>query len=132
MTECSRCGRCCDPVITTFDPQVLAATRLADDDFEDESVRYQYEFFRDHWKSVGTFATHRPEAPVGYRVVCDQYDPSSRSCLAQESKPDICSGFPWYGREPRSDAAADVAAALLPQCSFNADVRRMLPIVAVT
>src|ERR1700749_5349272 len=54
VTECAKCGDCCDPVIVTFEPQVYAAEQLARRDppgGAPEWVRYQYQFFLDHWTS---------------------------------------------------------------------------------
>lgn len=124
MTDCSRCGDCCDPVIVRFDPQARAAEQLADHgDTMEAWARHQYEFFLEHWRSESTFLDG--EVTV-HRVRCDQFDRETRTCLAHDTRPQVCSGFPWYGREP-----ADPAGDLSPRCSFNADVRTMLPIVEV-
>lgn len=140
MTECARCGDCCDPVIVVFDPQELAAEVMADTErwaeLEDWA-RYQYEFFRDHWRSESTFEA---EADAGtgretvHRVRCDQFDTETRTCRAHDRQPQVCSEFPWYGRvEDDMEGRAPVASALSPRCSFNADVpgRTMLSIVEV-
>jgi Fe-S-cluster containining protein len=132
VTECVRCGKCCDPVILLFDPQERAAERLGSDEELEPWAQHQYEFFRDHWRSESTFEDDLDgERVTVHRVRCDQYEAATRTCMAQEAKPDVCSGFPWYGRDPRSAANEPIAASLAPQCSFNADVRRMLPIVEV-
>jgi Fe-S-cluster containining protein len=137
MTECSRCGDCCDPVIVVFDPKDLAAEKLADlpDDAPDWE-RYQYEFFRDHWTSTSTFEVDEGFGRITvHRVQCDQFDRDSRTCRAHDRRPQVCSGFPWYGRpEHDVESRAQVASSLSPRCSFNADVpgRRMLPIVEVS
>lgn len=136
MTECSKCGDCCDPVIVTFDPAVDAAERLAKrgDEMEDWA-RYQYQFFLDHWTSESTFVVEEgggQEVTV-HRVRCDQFDRETRTCLAHDRRPQVCSGFPWYGRPEGDNLRQPVADSLSPRCSFNADVpgRRMLPIVEV-
>lgn len=129
MTDCSRCGDCCDPVIVTFDPQVLAPERLAANPDMEDWARHQYEFFRDHWRSTSTFED--TDGATVHRVECDQFDRNTRSCGAHDNRPQVCSGFPWYGRDPHSDDAQPCASSLSPRCSYNADVRTMLPIVEV-
>lgn len=135
MTDCARCGSCCDPVILMFDPQERAAERLGSGEPLEDWSTQQYEFFRDHWTSTSTFEDDLDGEPVTvHRVRCDQYDPDTRSCMAHDTRPQVCSEFPWYGRDPNSEGSRHIAHALAPQCSFNADVagRKMLPIVAVT
>lgn len=131
-TECSRCGSCCDPVTVSFDPQVYAAERLASPEapqFEPEQRR-QYEFFLAHWRvAEGPYPTE--EGLPGYKVTCDQYDRDTKTCLAHDTKPPVCYGFPWYGRDPHAPLSQPIARSLSPQCSFNADVRTMLPLTVI-
>jgi Fe-S-cluster containining protein len=131
MTDCSRCGDCCDPVIVTFDPQERAAERLANLSFVAPAwAWHQFEFLRDHWRTVDTYeSTERGRPVTVHRVECDQFDRATRTCGAHDDRPQVCSGFPWYGREPDVDSA--IAGSLSPRCSYNADVRTMLPIVEV-
>lgn len=134
MTDCSRCGDCCDPVIVTFDPQEYAAEALTrlDGKEADDWARHQIEFFRDHWRSKSTYeSTVNGEPVTVHRVECDQFDRATRSCGAHDNRPQVCSGFPWYGREPHSAEAQPCASSLSPRCSYNADVRTTLPIVEV-
>lgn len=132
MTDCSQCGDCCDPVIITFDPQEVAAERLAANPDMEGWARHQYEFFRDHWRSISTFEdTLDGETITVHRVECDQFDRATRTCLAHDNRPQACSGFPWYGRDPRSDEAFPQRGSLSPRCSYNADARTMLPIIEV-
>ena len=48
---------------------------------------------------------------------CDQFDPHSNECTAQDRKPYICRGFPWYGGEPHTGILKG-----LGNCSFHIDV----------
>jgi Fe-S-cluster containining protein len=132
VTDCSRCGDCCDPVIVTFDPQVYATERLAaaGDEMQDWA-KHQYEFFLAHWRSESHYQDVDDPAVTVHRVRCDQFDRDTRTCMAHDDRPQVCSGFPWYGRDPHSDGAKPCRCSLSPRCSFNADVRTMLPIVEV-
>ncbi len=135
MTDCSRCGDCCDPVNVPLDPQSYAAERLAVTAHDDEGwYVHQLKFFRDHWTSIGSNeVTENGETVTMHRVRCDQYDRATRTCQAHDNRPQVCSGYPWYGRAPGDPDRDVIAASLSPRCSFNADVpgRAMLPIVEV-
>lgn len=135
MTECARCGDCCDPVTVTFDPRVYAREQLDSGDEMPEWARYQYQFFLAHWWSIGVYVDEDDhDVVIAHKVRCDQFDTVKRLCMAQDAKPDVCAGFPWYGRPPEDvEGRSVVAASLSPRCSFNADVpgRQMLPIVEV-
>lgn len=81
-------------------------------------------FAQQHWHEIPDYSDLAPEQVCAVR--CDVFDPDTRTCTAYEDRPPICSGFPWYGAEPDRERLLD------PCCTFNADVRTMLPIVAVT
>ena len=130
MTDCARCGDCCDPVIVAFDPQEMAADLLSRSEVESHN-RINGEFMRDHWTVESTYEA--ADSVTVRRVRCDVFDPVRRLCGAHESRPPVCWGFPWYHRPPGDPDREPAAASLSPRCSFNADVpgRRMLPIVEV-
>jgi Fe-S-cluster containining protein len=124
-------------VILTFDPQERAAARLRDAENGDEigvHNRRNYEFMLEHWRVTrpivsGEYLTD------SFEVECDQFDRETRTCHAQDNKPPICDGYPWYGRdEDDHEGRQPVADQLSPRCSFNADVpgRTFLRIVEVT
>lgn len=134
MTDCSRCGDCCDPVTIAFDPQERAAAKLAELTFAHPGwVWHQWEFFRDHWRSESSYEDVDTDGtPVTvHRVRCDQFNRDTRECMAHADRPQVCSGFPWYGRPASEWPGSPQAASFSPRCSFNADVRTMLPIVEV-
>lgn len=117
MTDCSRCGNCCENITISFDPMA--------EDLGDWGERGQVDllFIREHW--------HRRDGFTTFTYSCDQFDPKSRLCTAHESRPPVCRDYPWYGRPPEERSSTVVAKEMSPQCSFNADVRTMLPIVEV-
>lgn len=110
MTECARCGVCCDPVILTFRPE--------------EMVGPSASFAQEHWTVTGE--RERSDGRREIQVSCDRFDRVTRLCAAHDDRPPICSGYPWYGQPPKELRELD------PQCSFVADVRTLLPIVSVT
>jgi Fe-S-cluster containining protein len=121
MTECSRCGDCCDPVVFTLSRGQVTAD-LADP-YVAGRARRDLTFIADHWHLIGA---HHNIRTGFFTYRCDKFDPEARLCTAYADRPPICSGFPWYGDEPRR------SLTLSPRCSFQADVRTMLPIIAVT
>lgn len=121
MTDCSRCGDCCERIWSVppavveamlARPPSLAMTRV-------EQSNYATALFvTEHWTATQVSVSSA-------RWSCDAFDPDTRLCTAHEARPPVCSGFPWYGQEPT------LTKELHPRCSFNADVRTTLPIAAV-
>lgn len=150
MTDCAKCGACCEDIycgisegkLNTYghmeryiDPNTdegwerWKAVGYLDEDRDEwtaiynnpnERNRVDATFIMDHW--------HRIEGKEN-RWTCDMFDSKTRLCTAHDSRPYICSEYPWYGRTPER---YDGDATTLPKaCSYNADVRTMLPIVSI-
>jgi hypothetical protein len=71
------------------------------------TMRLNADFLAEHWKPVSDET-----------CACDMYDRDARLCMAQESKPPVCSDYPWYGREPHDGVNFPL------QCSYLADLPR--------
>lgn len=71
------------------------------------NTRTNADFIAAHWKPVSD-----------ENCACDMYDRESRLCAAQDGKPPVCAGYPWYGREP------DDGVNFPLQCSYLADLPR--------
>jgi hypothetical protein len=109
MTECvPGCGRCCDPVVTWFDPN-------------GEMNGPSAPFVREHWRvrETGVNAQNRQ----WWFSDCDRFDPTTRRCLAHDERPPICSGYPWYGGR---NSVRQEPHPLDPGCAFNEDVPGLL------
>lgn len=108
MTECSRCGDCCDPVwypLGAADIRQSASTAAGGPSAADLA------FAAAHWRPTG----ERRDDLHGY--ACDHFDAVSRLCTAHDERPPICRGYPWYDGPPRR------GLPLLPaRCSFRADL----------
>lgn len=151
------CGHCCDPVKLGYHPHRLAGWQSANiatvvariDPATDEgwagwlaegftdaerdmvirdvqpgSTRQRNaDFMNRHW----TVITGDPDPLAdGFREVhCDVYDPATRRCGAYSERPPICADYPHYGEPLRE------GDWLPPVCSYNAEVRTMLPIVEI-
>lgn len=52
---------------------------------------------------------------------CPFFDTDTRLCTAYEKRPPICSGFPWYGKDP-AEQAANPMTRPSERCSYWEDV----------
>lgn len=154
------CGNCCDPVLLPLPLAEMtrwatgAITGLPDpaddegwqaweaagwteehrqfaiDRMAPDAPRFNADFAAEHWTQL--YGPELPHRQGGSRVVCDAFDTHTRSCTvhAEGGQPPICSGYPRYGSEP-GDPSISYGPGMDPACTFNADVRTMLPIVEV-
>lgn len=113
VTDCGRCGDCCENIPCSFD---LATVYVA----RDKHMQQDLDFIREHWHPMYEVEDHTKQ-----RFSCDAFDTDTRLCTAHEDRPPVCRDYPWYGREPDG-------RYIPARCSFNADYRTMLPIVEVT
>lgn len=91
-------------------------------------------FIAQHWHPLSAWTDDDGTSVLSVR--CDMFDQGTRTCTAYNSRPPVCSRFPWYGDGP----SAERAAPLPPQCSFLADVppgqrppdsRPLIPLAAI-
>jgi len=75
---CKKCGKCCDPIVLL--------TKITPSLIPDSAPKG---WLQAHWHFVGQENGY-------YLYRCDYYDPETRLCKIQDSKPDICSDFPYY------------------------------------
>jgi Putative zinc- or iron-chelating domain len=109
---CARCGSCCDPVILEADIFLGCGQRARPQETASRNDR----FIAEHWHPLSAWTDDDGTSVLALR--CDMFDPESRACTAYESRPPVCSRFPWYGDTP----SAGRAAGLLPHCSYLADL----------
>ncbi len=114
MTECNRCGSCCENLQLNFTKAELRAFARGGDAVATTPLT------RDHLANARFILAHWHRASGGgsaTKYACDAFDPSTRLCTAHQDRPPICAGYPWY------DAPPGVRTRRLPPaCSFNADV----------
>lgn len=82
---------------------------------------------REWWYNIHFTLEHfHPISGTEGWLWCDQFDRTSRLCLAHDHRPSICRDFPWYGREPRGTRTEwngeHVIGLISRRCSFWADV----------
>lgn len=110
MTECNGCGSCCDPVFLTHAMAVKRETLLTP----------QGDQLREMLTPLGP-----SKSGEGIVFECMHFDKHERRCTNYEGRPEMCSGYPWYGGAPKE-------GVLGLTCSFQADLgRTVLPIVEV-
>ena len=114
---CAQCGDCCDPV-------TVSADQL---DVQQEWIDYwrgggEDEAHGDVW-FIATHMTELERDEQGRRrFQCHHFNQVTRQCEAYEQRPDMCMGFPWYGREPDEGSISRLPA----RCSFGLDVNPSL------
>lgn len=122
MTECNRCGGCCDPVHLGDDAYaILTGPAFTIDPRDDlapwEAAGYTLPTAIDLYDTARWAAQleHRDEG--GY--TCPRFDPTTRLCTMPDDKPPVCRDFPWYSGDP-----ATYAWRLrgLDECSYWEDV----------
>lgn len=120
MTECAKCGVCCEDIYTSWNLDLIK--ERAEKEGEDSPNAANYRFVKDNWVS------HYEDKPEdGHeKWTCLKFDSVARLCTAHDDRPPVCSGYPWYGKEPAK------GAWLPPACSFQADIKTMLPIIEVS
>lgn len=122
MTECSKCGDCCEEISLNIDHGKIV-----------QQIAQGYGAGR--WLKDANFIINnmRPTGRVirqGNRVKqvleCSKFDKESRICTAHDDRPTVCRDYPWYNREPvKGDTT------MKGRCSYLADAYKMLPIVEV-
>lgn len=109
MTECSRCGGCCENTWLSVTKRELVGW-LTDPERTPTGVA-NANLVLNHWHRVGGGGRRT-------RWTCDLLDPETRLCTAHDVRPQICTDFPYY-----QNATLDPATIHLPlECSYWADV----------
>lgn len=127
MTDCSMCGLCCEDISIQNSPDQMTQLLIDRGYTCDDPMDYAYnvDFVLDNWIYNG------PDKRNGHQYQCAQFDTETRTCMAHESRPRVCRDYPWYRDTADQLIKYESGRWLQPQCSFNADVRTMLPIVEV-
>lgn len=76
--------------------------------------RVNADFITEHWHEV----TEELDGGRDTYFTCDQFDAETRLCLARDTRPPVCSGYPWYGRGPESGRITKEGS----RCSFLLDL----------
>lgn len=84
------------------------------------------DFITEHWTVIGE--KDHDDGGKSWALRCDAFDPHTRTCTAHDTRPPICRDYPHYGQELVAGGNAD---GLIPGCSFNAEARTALPLVAI-
>jgi len=110
--KCGMCGKCCEAIHIPMSPERIA-----------ESAKYggDAKFVHENWTPITkeeAFAINpkiesneewarqnwpgKPEDPYKdmYFYTCDRLDKEKGLCTVHETRPRVCSGYPWYGVLP--------------------------------
>jgi Fe-S-cluster containining protein len=131
VTECARCGDCCEHVGPNISVPDLRR-RLANPYYAGHNRNQAEKLVQMLTERTGVRWTG-----TRYRVTyaCTHFDRVGRLCTAHAERPDMCSGYPWYTKDGRPTQQAlergRIPDYFSPRCSFVADVRPLLSIVEV-
>lgn len=140
VTDCNRCGECCDPVVLAFTKAELRRMNAGEGITEEDRAfvlehmhqlparegLHRAAHYNGRFDNVGRENTVtggvevRGDRSTFYR--CDFFDddptsPTYRQCTAHEQRPPLCRGFPYYGRPPGE------SGKFLPlDCSYRIDL----------
>jgi Fe-S-cluster containining protein len=104
---CAGCGDCCEK-INAHMSRAWITKKLADP-YVGGQMRYDLEFIAAHWM---------PERQVGSDKVlweCSKFDVDERRCTAYDTRPQVCRGYPDYGKDKPPETR-------FPSCSYWLDV----------
>lgn len=96
MTECNQCGDCCQDINLNW-PELDKITGSL-------TNMWTYMFISQYWYKN-----------ANDRYECRFFDRINRVCKTHATRPPICSGFPWYNKEPK-------LKYLPTKCSFWQDL----------
>jgi Fe-S-cluster containining protein len=103
MDLCNQCGACCRVLTLVQSPeeiQNMAAltTVLGIPSDHAFAARHWHALSREEAMQRNPFYTSRL-APAAHLYWCDQLGADGR-CMAYETRPLVCRGYPWYGQPP--------------------------------
>lgn len=110
MELCNQCGACCRVLTLQQSPEevqsIAAVTKVL-------GIPSDHQFAAEHWRPLTReeamqrnpfYVSRLPEGSHFY--TCDQLGPKG-ACMAYETRPLVCRGYPWYGGEARPMPLAD-------------------------
>lgn len=121
MNLCNQCGACCRVLTLRQSPDEVQAmasiTKVL-------GIPSDTIFAAEHWHPLARveamrrnpFYTSRLPADA-HLYSCDQLGDDGR-CMAYETRPLVCRGYPWYEQPPREMELAD------PTCGYFYDIVR--------
>jgi Fe-S-cluster containining protein len=107
---CAGCGSCCSNLTISFSPdQIREAVLLLDAADADAAAGEPHPDYseqeRRNIRWLGQLIEKGPRVLGQHAYSCPMLDPISRLCTAHERRPQVCIGFPFYGRSPADDPA---------------------------
>jgi len=117
------CGACCINIVSAHPSRFEEYIDMTGDDLEKYAVNIKTaNFVYDNWTVT---KVRKDEATYE----CLAYDRLTRSCTAHDSRPPVCSEYPWYDKNPDKNSASGKSMHNL--CGYMEDIRTVLPIVQI-
>lgn len=98
QASCSMCGKCCEAI----------RLPMPYESFEYPSIYKGAPFMHENFVPMTSSEafdinpnlirfTLEGELMESYYYSCKMYDKETKKCNAHDTRPEVCSGFPWYG-----------------------------------
>lgn len=121
MTECNRCGDCCEAIglpLSHADAAAITGNSRMDRWARDELEPLVGDAIYARLVPLAQAERDHPGyVTARWWYTCKNFDREARTCGVHDDKPNACRGFPWYDGEPHH-----MKLAAYPRCSFWADV----------
>lgn len=120
---CAGCGACCEEIWIPISQAEITACVSGDRKHMVTSDRwagrYQLDFFARYWRATEQkmVQVHDGTWVHKTRYECAKYDPVHQRCTAHAIRPQVCRGYPWYGKEPTAAGMSKRG-----QCSYLLDL----------
>jgi Fe-S-cluster containining protein len=120
MSECKRCGKCCECIVLNRDPDQIRD--MASREVRHSNFNFAYRNFipitQEQAYQINPYLKEWKQS-VQYFYTCRRFDKATRTCKVHSARPDTCSGFPWYGRKPIMQSLYS------PECGYQEDLKNL-------
>lgn len=143
---CARCGDCCEEIYLSASLDLLkrwtsealvgvpdpatddgwawwisrdrGTDAWRDNEVERQAAIDRYQVDGESRRNADFIVEHWSLNEDGETFSCDRFDRDHRTCRAQDEKPPVCSGYPWYDHGPRPDKITKEGS----RCSYLLDL----------
>lgn len=106
---CNGCGKCCEAIrlgVSSAELKEIADKERAEGHETSDRI-----FIMEHWHEIpeseafgiNPFLQMQRDSEIvdgdRFYYTCDMYNTETKRCMAHESRPNICRGYPNYGKE---------------------------------
>jgi len=133
MADCKKCGKCCEVIVLKFDKEHIDECAksykfyISKDSNKFNENGNNFYFASRNFVSISEECAYKINPFLkkwsrgkNYYYQCKRWDNVSKMCSIYSLRPEVCSGFPWYGGTPTKR----IQPLYSPECSFQADMNK--------